>query len=420
MGAFMKRILILGIGSVALKYLPSALRTAGYEPVFLLDPADYVGEPRARLLESRTFPAGAGGDERVRRLLESDPSVLENVVAVTGLFDEKYPFIKQIAEKYGLECPADPIIRIADKAEVARLIPEFSPPGFVCTSSSMPGDDKLAATFHETGAVLKPAVATGAEGIVFFEPHELSRDSLIVAMGENVTANNEGGVWVLQQRLHGDLISLEGYASGAEIVPLGFSRRRRVEATEVANSFPADHTLSSRIQQRSMAAIEALVDRAGMSNSYFHCEFLVAGDNCHLIDVNAGRIAGGGIVEQIALSHGVDPGDILVHVLLLGLGGKAEAPAYVEPHERRETLNFSYGLEKGGVVRSIRVPETISSLHTQFVQPGFQVPPVGVSDYSWIGLLTGLPDEAARDIERVRIETDSGMEVPYYGAEFPS
>ncbi|HEV2780524.1 MAG TPA: ATP-grasp domain-containing protein [Actinophytocola sp.] len=405
----MKKIIIIGINPAGAKYLPQALRNVGYEPIFILDPEDFAGDARDALRSCTCYPADIENWPEVLEMFAERPEITRGVDAISSLYDEKFPLTERIARTYGLHHPEPAFARLAAKAEVARLIPEFCPPTHVFAAADWATADPAAVGAESGGVVLKPSVQAGAVGLT----NLTSRDTP-QAVRDAIAASRlwdaQQQTWLLQAKIDGRLISLEGYVLHGKVRFIGFSIRGRIRSTEVSNLFPGEARLGERIRVRCTDAVTALVERAGMRNGYFHCEFIATEDSAYLIDANVGRIVGGSVVEQIALSHGLTPYEIFGHVITLGLGAELAAaePAYLAPELARPTMSFFYGLEGGGLVKSIALPPDTTCMHTQVTPDGAEVLPVGVNDDAWVGMLTGFLDEAVRDMDRIRIETLDG------------
>ncbi|MGW0737722.1 ATP-grasp domain-containing protein [Streptomyces sp. NPDC002851] len=415
----MKKIIVLGVNATSAKYAPQALRSAGFEPVFLADPDAFAGQAATSLRGCICFPTDIEDRASVLRLLADDPSITDESFAITGLFDEKFPLIEEIAATYDLHCPEPAVARLASKAEVAALIPEFGPATirFTGADAARLAVDPAAVTPAPDGYILKPSEQAGGRGAT-----RLPRGAGPVDVRNAVAAtglSQDGAYpWVLQADIHGPLFSLEGYVTDGRIVFIDFSQRGRIGWTEVSNLLPADRRLPYGVEDKCRDAVTALVERSGLSQGYFHCEFLVGGGRPFLIDANVGRLGGGTTLEQLALSHGLDPVEILAHVLTLGLpaAGTSPEPAYRALGGGESTLSYYYGIEGGGLVTSVSVPDGGRCLHTQVVPDGGFVGPVGTGDDAWVGTLAGLTVDVAREIENVVVHTADGPRRPAWVA----
>jgi hypothetical protein len=400
------RILIAGIGCVTAKYLPAALREAGLEPVFLLDLDNYVGEPREVLAGCEWYHADLNNPEPVLDLLLDKPEILAGVVAVSGFFDDLFPLVERIAVAHDLAYVGPVAARLADKAEVVRLIPEYSPRTVTFGVDGVPIE-----RLRELGdeLVLKPGVGTAGFGIVRLPTAGLDAGTVRDAITASGLPDAAEQTWLAQASIDGELISLEGYVEDGALHVTGFSLRGRIGWTEVDNLYPADAEIDAGVRSRCVQAVRALAARAGYRDGYLHCEFLVGADRPYLIDANVGRLGGGTTVEEHALAHGLSSAEIVRHVLLLPLGIPTTTPAYKPVEQTVQTLSYAYGLAEGGWVRSIRLPADSGCLHTWMTRTDRPVPPLGTSDFAWVGVLVGTTAAARDTITRIRIETDTGL-----------
>jgi hypothetical protein len=413
----MKKIIIIGINAVSAKYLPRALRDVGYEPIFILNPDDYAGEARDELLSCTCYPADFDNWPEVLELFAENPEITRGVDAISSLYDEKFPLTEYLAQTYGLQHPEPAFAQLAVKAEVLRLVPEYSPATHVFAAKDWATADPAAVGARSGAVILKPSVQSGAAGLSHLTSQD-TPETVRDAIADSGLWDAQAQTWLLQAKVAGPLISLEGYVADGRLSFIGFSTRGRIASTEVSNRFPGDDRLSEQVKAHCTEAVTALVERSGMRNGYFHCEFIVTEDGPYLIDGNVGRIVGGPVIEQIALSHGLTPYEILGHVITLGLGAEhaAAEPAYLAPELARPTMSFLYGLHGGAMIKSINLPPDTSCLHTQVTPDGAEVLPVGTNDNAWVGMLTGFLDEAIRDIDRITIETSDGLRRPAYVA----
>lgn len=413
----MKKIIILGINAVGVKYLPAAMWRAGCEPVFILDPENFAGEARDVLNGYDCRVVDIEDGEQVRKLFAENPALAEDAWAITSFFDEKFPLVAELAERYGLHAPEPVFARLSSKAEVARLVPEYSPASIDFPATQWRTINPSLVIPAPDGHVLKPAAQSGARGAVRVPPGATAED-----LGNAIAASGlpygEDERWILQARIEGRMVSLEGYVADGTVTFLGFSMRGRIKWTEVSNVLPADGMIPARVRDGCREAVTALVERSAMSRGYFHCEFLVARERPYLIDSNMGRPGGAGIVEQLALAHGLDPVDVFHHALVLGLPclERVPAPAYRRVTGCVPTTSFFYGMAEGAVVESLTLPSQRKCLHTQVVPAGRYVEAVGTGDHAWVGILTGRTADALAEIDRIAVRTPGGVRSPSYAA----
>jgi ATP-grasp domain len=409
-------LVVVGISCAGVKYLSRAVRSAGLEPVVVADPDRYVGQSREALLECVCLTADITDARSVATALRSRDDLLGSSTLITSPFDEVFPVIDLISADLGLVAPDPVLARLADKAFVASLVPEYSPVTVRLDPAELPDDPP---SCFSGQVVLKPSLCTGGLGIMMLRPDALTWEAIADAIAMSGVPGASGQPWLLQQSVDGDLVSLEGYFEHGDLHVIGYSRRTRIGLTEVINTFPADDTLPARARSKAEIAVGLLASRSGFANGYLHCEFLVADDDVYLIDANMGRLSGGVIVEQIALANGLSAEEIIAHSLLLPFDPEFNAPAYKPPSSLPTAIAYHYGLRDGGVVRSVSFPADAQCLHTRYIPDGERVPPVGTSDYAWIGMVAGFPADCDSAVDRIIICTGDGEQPAYCRPEWP-
>lgn len=351
-------------------------------------------------------------------------SIIENkltdkLAAVTSLLDETLHHACEIAKELHIIGPDPALTALTDKSIVQSMIPEFSPHSL--TFSTRTCVDSNIHAFFAThpefeNFLLKPSISSGGVGISIID-RTITVNEIKKLIRSSTLHDHEAQTWTIQPRLTGRLYSLEGFVHAGQPTFLGFSRRVRRELTEISTEFPVDNDLPYELQQKCKEAMQALVDRSQYSNGYFHCEFIIdaAQNSAYFIDGNMGRVAGAGIVPQIALNYHKNPLEIYTHVFDLGLfkGIHTEDFSYGMRDEER-TLSINYCLAEPGVVLSISLPTGINSIHFQLADEGVYKPGVGKSDNAWIGFMIGFKSTVTMDITRIMIETDKGFTSPFY------
>jgi hypothetical protein len=398
-------LIIVGIDNIAVKYLPSAVRSAGLEPVVVTDPDGYTGESRDALRECTCLSADMTDADSIAKALRSRPELLGAPVLATSPFGEVFPVLERISASLGLVTPSPVFARLAEKVFVAALMPEYSPVTVPLDPADLP---EHAPSDFSGEVVLKPSRATGAVGIKIFPSDRLTRADLADAIESSGVPQARSQRWLLQQSISGEMVSLEGYFDEGDLRVIGFSRRTRVGLTEVASEFSADGSLSIATRTSVETAVRILADRSGFASGYVHCEFLISGGYVYLIDANMGGLGGGPVIEQIALAYRLEPAEILAHSLLLPLGLPVKAPSYKPGEPSSPVFAYQYGLRDGGTVKSVSFPAEAECLHTRYAPDGRHVPPAGASDYAWIGMVVGHRAACDSAIDRISILTDAG------------
>lgn len=413
-----KKVLIVAVNPATAKHLPRGLRDKGIEPVFILDQKRrYEGESRTSLASCQTNLVDLKDPDAVQRLLDAKPGILRGAGAITTFQDDRFPMIEKIAARHALRGPDHAVAKLANKIELYRLVPEYCPKSWTFTAATAGALD-FGSMQSRTGWVLKPSLSCGAAGVQVLSP-DTSLDQVVpqvVVQGE--AGGFKGQTWILQERIHGRLLSLEGFVHKGQIRFLGFSMRTRLDLTEVVNEFPADGKLPESVKARCRDAVQQVVARSGYHNGYFHCEFLMDGDRSWLIDGNLGRIAGGAYLEQIALSFGLSPSVVAAHVALLPLYPETTVSPYQwSDAQRRDTLNVSFGVSQPSTILRIEFPAKSPCFFTQFAACGSRVPGLGATDWAWVGGVSGLRRDVVNEVRRIVVHTPEGPVAPHFVLE---
>jgi hypothetical protein len=412
----MKKLLIVGIGCVSLKYLSRALEPLGYTAVLLARRTNFSAQVQDYLEDIEIHEIDTCPVSDVCAYVRTHPAAFNGITAVTSLFDEQFPLVETLAAEFGWASPGPIPAWLSHKNAVLSLVPEFSPPS-VCFAA--PDLDRMPLRqTHRWGPhlLLKPVRSSGGAGVCRLQTGTGLRRAMTAHVSASGLPSSAG--WVLQKDISGRLLSFEGFVEAGWVRRLGVSSRSRIGFTEVASRYPAEDDLSQTIISRGWDCIDALVSRARYQYGYFHCEFIQTPTTVHLVDANIGRIGGATVLEQVALAHSIDPHQLLAHVLLLPvLRGRCPFSlcmgARLAPVK---TLGIWYGMPESARLKHLSVAD-IRGRHTQFASDGEEIPRVGESDYGWVGLLSGLEDDVLSDIQSITVRTDEGDFEPAFALD---
>ncbi|HWP45072.1 MAG TPA: hypothetical protein VNO14_17650 [Blastocatellia bacterium] len=401
----MKRVVFIESSCVGGAYCAEAAIELGYSPIFLTEPAVSQGDTRKQILKYDHIECHTGSVERMKAV--TSELHLTGSDFITSFSDTSLMHAVALARELGTRglCPA--IERLKDKGVVYGIVPEHSPPSVLFTAQRIP-HDRIKSLFRQCGAVIvKARRASGGLGAITLQsPEEVARlDDLLprCVIPEHLAPD----LWMAQGFVEGELVSLEGYV--CDCVPrfLGFSGRKKIGMSESRIIFPWDENLSQEARSEAKAAVCQLMARSGFDYGYFHIEFLVKGDRALLIDANVGRIGGGGLGEQIAISYGITPKALHSHILALSIERRDPGFELFES-PRRPTISAMYGIPVEAELKSVRLPESLRCLHTQILDDGQMVPQMGRDNYAWIGIISGESDEILIEAPRIKILTSEG------------
>lgn len=411
----MNKLLIIGIGSVSLKYLARALARHGYQGLLLGRREGYSAQIAEHLADLEFHQVDSTSPTAIIDFIQNNRGLFVDVVAVTSLFDEMFPLIETLAERFNWMSPGPIVAALSDKDAVLQCVREFSPPSLCFTRDQLPALDPVAVRALGERLVVKPVLSSGGLGLKHLSA-PTSVEALAAHLADSCFADDTK--WLLQRELSGRLLSFEGYVDKGQLHPLGVSSRSRIGFTEVANKYPAQYALEPELVERGWACVRALVSRARYDYGYFHCEFIQCDASVYLVDANIGRIGGATLLEQIALAHDLDIEDLLAHVLLLPLLKHRLPPRLAQRinKARHATLGIWYGMPVSARLDQVSLP-TLLGKHTQFSADGHTVPCVGESDYAWVGMLSGLEHDVLEDIEQITLHTAKGTFKPAYSLD---
>jgi|GEM_PF-6060338 hypothetical protein len=407
----MSTLLIVESACVGAAYTGEAARALGYHPVFLTDPAATQGDTLEQIERYDHLYCDTGSVAAMA--VAVDQAGIGEVGGVISLCDTSIPISIDLAQAYGARS-INPIVKqLKNKAVVRDLIPDYSPPSKAFRSFDPPHAElgELAQRFGRI--MVKPCNAAGGQGAFSVTDDELDTiEERIGAAG--ISAHLDPTAWLAQAFIDGPLISLEGFVADGTVTFFGFSGRRKVGMTETIVIFPFEDELSTLTQDRAKEAALALFSRAQFNNGYFHIEFMVDGEIPYVTDANIGRIGGGGLSQQFAISFGIEPVDLYRHILALSLEGEAGPAGGFGPRRAGRTWSVMYGVPVEAALSSVSLPDSFSSYHTRILDYGATVPPMGKDNYAWIGIVSGSVGTIERDVGAIEIATSAGSFRPVY------
>lgn len=407
-------LVFLESSDIGATYCAAAARALGLAPLFLCDLAGYDGDPRARLAAEPHRQLDTSRLETVLAALREVPGMDRG--ALLTLVDARLVVASDAARALRIAGLDPAVVALKSKTFVAALVPEASPTTIGLSRHAVP-HEALRELLAETGAIIvKPDAGAGAAGVFTIRSKEeldaIDARLAQASAGAHVASAVSAYELLAQAFVPGVLVSLEGFASSGEVRVLGITDRQKIGATECRASFPIDDTLSATLRRRMDDAVRALLSRAGFEDGYFHVEFIVDGERAWMIDANVGRLGGGPVGELLAFAFDVAPEDVYRHVLATSLGRSDGGDPYARP--LRRAASVLYGLREGGALIGVDLPSPSGTRHTQILGTGARVTPMGTDDWSWVGILSGLPDDLARATASLRIRTEHGVEAPCF------
>jgi hypothetical protein len=330
----MKKLLLVGIGCVPLKYLAQALQPYGYLPVVLTQRSALPEQLHHCFDEVQAHEVDIHSPAAVLDYLRNHRKAFCETVAVTSLFDEQFPLIETLAAEFGWASPGPTLAWLSQKNTVLSLVPEYSPPSLCFKAGDVQGLDLNPLAAWGQQLIIKPALSSGGRGLGRLVANEL----LPAQLQRHLTNSGftDESEWVLQQQVAGRLLSFEGFVAGGRVRHLGVTSHSRIGDLEVACTYPAEHGLRHALIERGWDCVESLVRRANYQYGYFHCQFIQTATSVYLVDANVGRSGAGTALEVMASAHDLCPYQLLAHMLLLPLL-QANCPLSPCTYARRAT-----------------------------------------------------------------------------------
>jgi hypothetical protein len=406
-----KKIIIVGTSWVIAKYLDQAITSLGFKPVFLVNIDFYSTEIAEIIKQSEWYHVDINSYETVERFLEEHRDQIGEIGAITSLADSKLVTARKLADKFNVAGPDKGVLELSDKNLVCQMIAEYSPKTISFFMNQIPLQDIHQMIDQHGAVVIKPTKGSGALG-TFALTEKLTPSDIRARIADAGIENADAFEWLAQAQITGTLYSLEGYCIEGTPTFLGFTRRSRVDFSEMVCHFPSDHdALIQKTSSMIYEGIHALISRSQFKNGYFHCEFLVTETGAYLIDANFGRIGGGAIIEQLAHSFKTTPDHIARHVLDIGLFGGKYSPRDVYQSNPRPSWCLLYGMSEAGRVRKVHAVS--NPFHTVIPKTDALVPAIGTNFYAVVGMIAGDPEQVLEEVKSTRIETEKG-EVPAF------
>lgn len=403
-------LIFLDSSDIGATYTARASLNLGYEPIFISHMRNYAGDTRAQLAQHRCYDTDTTS---ISAILETIKKIPMPIKGITTFLDSKMQTSIEISKQLNIAGIDDAILLLADKGNVYKLLPEYCPPSIIFSSINIPFDVLSTLLKQYGGVFIKPTNASGGLGCLSIstpqELADLTRQLQKVAAQQNIKTAK----WIAQPLLNGLLFSFEGYIENGVLYPLGISQRKKLGNTESYNVFPADAAINKELQTFAAQTLTQLFTKAHFRNGYFHSEFILQDEKLYLIDVNAGRLGGATIGQQIALSYQIDPVAIFEHVIALSLFKCAVHPPY-RYRLNQETIGVCYGINKKSTLKSVHLPTNNTCMHTKILSENCLVEKMGVNNWSWIGLIAGFKNEVQRELQEIKIETIDEIVMPVF------
>jgi hypothetical protein len=406
----MKRLYVLESSVIGPGYLREAALRLELALTFLTGVSNQEGDALRQLVNGRFLQVDTLDIDALERLVRADADD-QPIAGVVTFLDSRLEICAELCRRLDVRGIDPALCVIKSKTVVNELIPEYVPRSIGFHASDPPRDalrELLRSSRH--GVIVKPALAAGGKGFrVVLDQAELEDVPSLVEWQLPAALRPEE--LVVQERLVGELVSLEGFVAGGELRFIGATGRRKLGNTESVFLFPYDDRISPTALGRAREAVASLVARSGFANGFFHSEVIVDGDDARLIDANFGRPGGANLVEVFSAALGVDPAEFYALVLSVDLYGRD--PGIIDwSVPPAASLGVAYGLPQRGRLFEVRGTGELASRHTLAQNLGAEVAAMGDSNWAWVGLLAGPRAPVLADLERLELRTDRGLVAP--------
>ena len=396
-------------------YLRQAAKTLGLEVTYLSKISNQEGDALRQMLAGRVLQCDTEDAEAMAAIIREDSGHRRPAGVVTFL-DSRLSVCAELCRTLAVNGVDPALLAIKSKAVVNALIPEYVPRSLAFDARNAP-EAELRQMLDQArhGLIAKPALAAGAKGY-----REMATAAELLPATQLVDEQLSPALrpydLVVQERILGELVSLEGFVAKGNLHFLGVTGRRKQGNSESVFLFPYDNRIDPTALATAKMAVTALVQRSRFQNGFFHTEFIVNDGEAWLIDANFGRPGGANLAEVFSVSFGVDPSTFYALVLSVNLFGDVpHAVMWEKP--RLPTLGIAYGLPEQGCLLALEGLESCGSLHTLAQNLGCRVAAMGESNWAWVGLLAGPPAAVQSDLAKLRLRTNLGWTAPaWYGS----
>jgi hypothetical protein len=396
-------------------YISQAAKELGLEVTYLSKISNQEGDALRQMLAGRVLQCDTEDAAEMAAIIREDCGHRKLDGVVTFL-DSRLGVCAELCRVLGVKGVDPAIMTVKSKAAVNELVPEYVPRSLAFDARNAP-EAELRQMLRQAscGLIAKPALAAGAKGY-----REIGSEAELLPATQLVDRQLSPALMphhlVVQERVLGELVSLEGFVTEGSLHFLGATGRRKQGNSESVFIFPYDERIDRTALAKAKMAVSALVKRSGFQNGFFHSEFIVEGGDAWLIDANFGRPGGANLAEVFSLSFGVDPSVFYALVLSVNLFGCVPSIATWQAPPV-PTLGIAYGLPERGRLLAIEGSEGLSSLHTLAQNFGCAVDAMGESNWAWVGLLAGPHSALRSDLAKLRLRTNRGLVAPtWYGS----
>lgn len=403
----MQKMIFIDTSDVGADYSAQAAQALGFEPVFLIDLDEFQGDTVQQVQQYKYFHADTQSVPELLNVIEQHN--LQNIEGVISTLDSGIPIAIQLADRLNVTSMPPILSELASKAYVAELVPEYSPNSYALSTQQLENTQTRHFLKKHEQLLVKPTNAAGGVGVKQLSSQDIEGLTLTQHLKQYPYQN-----WIVMEYVEGDLYSLEGFVHHDEVHFLGFTSRRNIGNTESYCEFPVDELIPLKLQRIAQQAIKALAKRSHYANGYFHSEFLITQTECYLIDANLGRIGGGALVDMLSASYDIAPVEVMQHFIMLSLFLDQTSGSPYAIDTVLKSCGINYGIPQQSRLVTIHEDSSSQINHTRLLGNGALVPAMGTNNFAWIGIISGTQSQVNEFVDKMAIQTESGVFKPCY------
>lgn len=409
----MKILFVIDSSFIGPEYIINGAKASNLRVIFLTNIYKQGGDAIKEISQGEFIHCNTESFDELFKIISCYEK--EEIAGIITFLDSKLDICAELCEKLDVNGLDNSTIALKSKNYVNLTIPEYVPKSISFNIKQIPYKELKEMFLNtESSLILKPEYTAGGSGVRLLQSEE-DIDNIENLIDLNLPEHLRPSDIIVQEKIEGELVSIEGYVFKGEVTFIGSTGRRKIDNSESCIIFPYDNKIPKNKLNTAKEIILCLVERSNYKNGFFHTEFIVSQDNIKLIDGNFGRIGGGNLAEIIAASYKIDAELIYRHAIEV-LVNKREliSREFWKTNEKVQALGIAYGIDSEERVIEIKLNGVFKSKHTQAQHRGHKVAKMGDSNFAWVGLLSGEYNDVLNDIKKIDIRTESGWKKPIY------
>jgi len=396
----MQYLIFIETSDIGVKHSANAAKILGYKPVFICKRGAYQADTLLQLNQQKTIECDTTSIEAIKDCINSNFKI-DEIAGITTLADSSLETACRLAIELGVKGSDKSILNLKSKIYVSNIVPEYSPEHLVLDNKNLPIEKIKSFTSKHKNVIVKPDKLTAGVGVKHLKSFEL--DTLIAHIENTVVPEHLEDRWILQETIEGDLFSIEGFVKEGVCTIIGVCNRYKIGLTESYFEFPVDESLSENNRKWINSAIPTLLRKGDFVSGNFHIEIIIGEYKNAIIDANIGRLGGGPLGELIPIALSISTEEFYAHVIsrALNLPYTIDIPSINSVQE--PAVGLAYGSQNNEYIEDIFIPKNLKCKHTLLLAPKRVIPPMGVDNWSWIGVLSGKKKDVLKEVEDIKL-----------------